>query len=110
MKADITDIQTGITPRLHQHMDKAEISQIAKLIAALTEKGIRIDDVFPYGIPTIFDSVSIRGNLDAKQLAQLAEMVPTLGMIKDYHIFTRGIVAPDGFRMHMNLMRNNSQK
>ena len=110
MKIDNKGIEAGVTKRLAPHLDKAEISQVAKLIAVLTEKGIRIDDVFPYGIPTIFDAVSIRGNLDAKQLGQLAELMPTLGQVKDYHIFTRGILAPDGFRMHLNVTRNSVQK
>lgn len=106
MNIDRNGIEKTLGQRLSADFDQAEISQLAHLIASLTEKGIHIDDVFPYGVPTIKDAVSIRGNLDASQLAHLATMIPTLGLIKDYRIFPRGIVAPEGFRMHLNVMRN----
>lgn len=106
MMIDRNDIEKTLSQRLSTDFDNTEITQLAELIASLTEQGIRIDDVFPYGIPTIQDAVSIRGNLDAAQLAHLATLIPTLGMIKDYRIFPRGIVAPEGFRMHLNVMRN----
>lgn len=108
MDIDRDEIEASLVQRLPSVFDTSEIRQLAELIAALTEKGIQVDDVFPYGIPSIHDAVSIRGNLDAAQLAELATLVPSLAMIKDYRIFPRGIVAPDGFRMHLNVMRNHT--
>lgn len=110
MQIDRASIEASLAQRLHTHLEKTEVAQLAHLVATLTEKGIKIDDVFPYGMPGILDAISIRGNLNAVQLAHLAELVPTLGLIKDYRIFPRGIVAPEGFRMHLNVARNGATR
>jgi len=105
MVTDKKSIEETLTKRLSLHLDKAEISQVAKLVATLSDKGIEIDDVFPFGIPSQIDSISVRGYLDEKQLAEVSAMLPKLGAIKDYRIFPRGIVVSDRFRMHLNLNR-----
>lgn len=105
MESNMKAIEGSLTKRLSRQLDKAEISQVAKLVATLSEKGIEIDDVFPYGVPSQIDSISIRGYLNEKQLAEVSAMLPKLGAIKDYRIFPRGIVQPDRFRMHLNLSR-----
>ena len=105
MAHDIKSIEETLTKRLSRHLDKTEISRVAKLLATLSDNGIEIDDVFPYGIPSQLDSISVRGYLNEKQVAEVSAMLPKLGAIKDYRIFPRGIVVPDRFRMHLNLNR-----
>lgn len=98
-------IEQTLTKRLKTRLEPAEIAEMASVIATLHEAGIEIDDVFPFGITTQPDAISIRGNLSADQLAKLGEMIPKFGGIKDYRVFPRGIVAPERYRLHLNLNR-----
>lgn len=98
-------IEQTLTTRLKTRLEPAEITAMAGLIATLHEAGIEIDDVFPFGITTQPDAISIRGNLTQDQLSKLGDIIPKLGGIKDYRIFPRGIVVPDRYRLHLNLHR-----
>lgn len=105
MATDATHIEETLSKRLSKQLDKNEISELAQLIASFADKGIEVDDVFPYGIQSQFDTISIRGYLTKDQLGDLSALVPMVTSIKDYRIFPRGIVAPDRYRMHMNIFR-----
>lgn len=105
MGADAIVIEKNLSKRLARQLDKKEIGQLAQLIAALSDKGIEVDDVFPYGIPTQLDTIAVRGYLTKEQLGKLSDIVPLLSSIKDYRIFPRGIIAPERYRMHLNVLR-----
>ncbi len=86
-------------------MDAAGIKELAGTIATLQKAGIRVDDVFPYGIPYQQDGVSIRAHLSHEQMKSLGELIPKLGAIRDIQVFPRGIVNPEIFRLHVNMPR-----
>jgi len=98
-------IEQSLVQRLKSRLTPAEISQMAEIIATLSAKGIEIDDVFPYGISQPLDAISIRGNLTAEQLSVLGGLIPELGALKDYRVFPRGIIAPERYRLHINVNR-----
>ncbi len=105
MAIDQTQIEATLTRQLSSRLEGQEISQLAELIAALAENGIEVDDVFPYGISQPWEGISIRGHLTAEQLNRLGDMIPKLAGVRDYRIFPRGIIAPERYRMHVNLQR-----
>lgn len=105
MSTDRTQLQNSLSQRLKSRLAPDEIDNLAEVIAALSNNGIEVDEVFPYGIPPQRERIAIRGNLNAAQLGKLGDLIPTLGAIKDYRIFPRGIVVPERYRMHLNLNR-----
>ena len=105
MAADTKKIQQTLTQQIRSRLRPEEIVQVSDLIARLANEGIEIDDVFPYGVPQSPDAVSLRAHLDAGQLHQLSKLVPTLEGLRDYRVFPRGIVAPERYRLHINLNR-----
>lgn len=98
-------IEQTLTKRLKAQLEPSEITKMANVIATLHENGIEIDDVFPFGVPTQPDAISVRGSLSAEQLTKLGELIPKIGGLKDYRVFPRGIVAPERYRVHLNLNR-----
>lgn len=105
MTTDTNVIEATLSKRLSRQLDKNEIIQLARLIASFSDKGIEVDDVFPYGIPAQLDTISVRGYLTRDQLGELGTIIPMVSGIKDYRIFPRGIVEPDRYRMHLNIYR-----
>ena len=105
MPVDVKTIQKPLTQRLKSTLQPTEIKELAKIVALLGDGGIKVDDVFPYGIPSQNDAISIRGNITPQQLAKIGTLVAQIETIKDFKIFPRGIVAPDSYRVHVNLNR-----
>lgn len=93
---DSAGIERTLTERLKSRLEQGEINQPAEIIVSLSSSGIEVDDAFPYGISQPLDAISVRGHLTADQLSQLAELIPKLGVVKDYRIFPRGISHPSG--------------
>jgi hypothetical protein len=106
MDIDITTIKGSVVKHVGLLGD-VEASRIAQVIAVLLENGISVDDVFPFGVTEAPDAISIRANLQPTQLAQLADIIPKLESMKDYRVFSRGIIAPESYRLHLNLRREN---
>jgi hypothetical protein len=105
MSIDHVQIEKSLSQRLKSRLSKEEINHLASKIAELSSNGIEIDEVFPYGIPPQRERLAIRGTLTAAQLGKLGDLIPKLGDLKDYRIFPRGIVAPEKYRVHLNLNR-----
>jgi hypothetical protein len=107
MDIDVDVIKASVTKRA-SFLAPDELSKFASVIALFLEKGIGIDDVFPFGITETPDAISVRGTLKPDQLAQLGEIIPTLEQMKDYRVFSRGIIEPDSYRLHVNLRRESA--
>ena len=71
----------------------------------LTKLGVKVDDVFPIGIVVQPDGVSIRGHMSPADIGKLGDLLPNISGIRDIRVFPRGIVAPETFRVHVNLAR-----
>lgn len=103
---DLGLIQKSITQRLKGSVDAAGIKELAGTIAALQRAGIRVDDVFPYGVPPYqLEGISIRAHLSHEQMKTLGDIIPKLGGMKEIRVFPRGIVNPENFRLHVNMPR-----
>lgn len=95
----------SLTKRLRSEFSSDEVKALATTIASLQTAGIKVDDVFPIGIVIKPDGVSIRGHVSAVDLTKLSELIPNIEAIRDIRVFPRGIIAPDMFRVHVNLGR-----
>lgn len=105
MVPDAKIFEENLSKRLSRQLDQPEIERLAQLLASLSDKGIEVDDVFPYGIQVPLDAISVRGHLTPAQLGDFANLIPLLPSIKDYRIFPRGIILPDRYRVHLNIQR-----
>lgn len=94
-----------LTQRLKGNLKTDEIAKLAKLVSTIHEHGIKVDDVFPFGIPAQPDSVSIRAHLTPEQLEEIGKLLPKLGPVRDFRVFPRGIVLPESYRLHINVNR-----
>ena len=84
----------------------AEIKGLANKLSKLSAEGMKVDDVFPMGIIiNNADGVEIRGNIEPNQIADIFKLIPSL-QPKAISIFPRGIIAPDRFRVHVQLQRD----
>ena len=82
-----------------------EIKRLADKLGKLGSGGMKVDDVFPMGIIiNNADGVEIRGHVELEQLAEIVKLIPAV-QPKAISIFPRGIIAPDRFRVHVQLQR-----
>ena len=100
---DLSAIQKSIARRLQSNFDAGQIKEIAGAIAKLQNSGVKIDDVFPFGIRIQPEGASIRGHISQLQLGELTEMISHFDNLHSVQVFPRGIIAPDTFRIHLNL-------
>jgi hypothetical protein len=105
MRENTETISRSLTQRLRNHLKADEISELAKLVALIDSEGIDVDDVFPYGVSAQPDAVSIRAHLTPDQLAKIGDLIVKLGPVKDLKVFPRGILAPEKYRLHVNVHR-----
>ena len=98
-------MQVSLTKRLRSAFSSQEVKNLATTIASLQAAGIKVDDVFPIGIVVQPDGVSIRGHVSAVDVKKLGELIPKIGDVREVRVFPRGIIAPDVFRVHVNLGR-----
>ena len=98
-------MQQSLTKRLRTEFSSDEVKNLAKTIASLQTAGVKVDDVFPIGVVVKPDGVSIRGHASAADLLKLSELIPNIGNIRELRVFPRGIIAPDVFRVHVNMGR-----
>ena len=98
-------IQKSLTARMRDTFSSQEMKVLAKTIATMQGSGVKVDDVFPIGIVVQPDGVSIRGHMSPADIGKLGNLLPNISGIRDIRVFPRGIVAPETFRVHVNLAR-----
>lgn len=82
-----------------------EIKRLADKLGKLGAEGMKVDDVFPMGIIiNNADGVEIRGHVEPDRLSEIIKLIPVV-QPKAISIFPRGIIAPDRFRVHVQLQR-----
>jgi hypothetical protein len=82
-----------------------EIKRLADKLDKMSAEGMKVDDVFPMGIIiNNADGVEIRGHTEPDRLAEIVKLIPAV-QPKAISIFPRGIIAPDRFRVHVQLQR-----
>lgn len=96
--------KTALATRL-KGFSRDEIKLLADKLSKLGSEGMHVDDIFPIGIIiNNADGVEIRGHLAPDRIADIAKLIPVV-QPKAISIFPRGIVAPDRFRVHVQLNR-----
>lgn len=95
----------ALTKRLKNTFAANEIKGFASILGELEARGLKIDDVFPHGIPANVDALQVRGSLPPGDLAKLGDIVSGAGNVREVKVFPRGIVIQDSLRVHLVLPR-----
>jgi len=83
-----------ITERLASaDLEAGLLKQSSKAIAEAYGKGIKWDDIFPYGIKRP-DGITVRGRLPLSDFGKVEELLSNK-LLKKLDLFPRGIIRPD---------------
>ena len=84
-------------------LDPELLEQSSRLIARSYGKGIKWDDIFPFGIKRP-DGVTVRGRIPIRDFGKVQDLFSD-SLLRKLELFPRGIKAPDFLEVNAHFSR-----
>lgn len=95
-------LSNALTARLRHAFTPQQIAEWSETVGQMSAQGLKIDDVFPRGIP-VQDSLTIKTLIPMNSLDEVIAKMQRFQHIRKIEIFPRGIPVQESWRVHVGV-------